>query len=81
MNPQPPSPESSNAQKQYTRSENRLQSRKFAIVAVTGVFVAALGLYGALDWKFIVEQWRYIVLGYLGVQGVTDLMGRYTGRW
>lgn len=64
-----------------SRGERRLQSRKFWIVAITGMFIAALGLYGALDWKFIVGEWRYIVLGYLGVQGVTDLMGRYTGRW
>jgi len=64
-----------------SKGEKRLQSRKFWLVSITGVFVACLGLYGALDWRFIVEQWRYIVLGYLGVQGVTDLVGRYTGRW
>lgn len=66
---------------QESKGERRLQSRKFWIVAVTGICVLVLGVVGALDWRFIVEQWRYIVLGYLGVQGVTDLAGRWTGRW
>lgn len=64
-----------------SKAERRLQSRKFWFVALTAVALVLMGLLSWVDWKFLVDNWIKVLLAYLGVQGATDLVGRYTGRW
>lgn len=75
----PVAPEGEREERRWYMSQgSRLASRKFWLVALTGLWVIALGTVGSLDWRFIVEQWRYIVIAYLGVEGVADIVGRWT---
>jgi hypothetical protein len=61
------------------RLEGRLASRKFWMAASTGVFLAGLGIIGAVAWEFLVDKWIMVVIGYLGVQGGLDALGRWKG--
>lgn len=61
------------------RLEGRLASRKLWISVATGLIFAALGLYGAVAWEFLIDHWVKVVLAYLGLQAGVDALRSWKG--
>jgi hypothetical protein len=54
----------------------RMSSRKFllCLVGIGGYFL--LGVAGQLSWADALENMKLLILAYLGVEGVSDAIGR-----
>jgi len=55
-------------------------SRKFLLATGSIVFFILGGVIGKFDWQVVADGIKLIALGYIGVEGGADIVGRLNSK-